>query len=201
MIRKIQRKHFLIDNPDFPQTNYRTGESTYPESYSNYLFTLDSKSAKGHARLLSVELSKLVKNMGFGRIRFLGDTNIPWLFRDHDYKPVHDALNYIRENKVSKTFSGALEIDIANLPEFFINLYWLVRCNGVVNYVYFSDAENNILGNICQYGSVHFSVLNKGTDEVFESEIQRTKFKLMSDRDCADPFSKTSTIKHRQVTI
>jgi hypothetical protein len=199
MIKKIQRKQFLIDNLDFPQSNYRTDKHTYPENYNYYIFTLNSKSAKGHARLLSIELSKLLKSMDFDKFRFLGDTNIPWLFRDHDYKPVVNAQMYLKENKIGKTFSGALEVDAISFPEFIKHLYWQVRCNGIVNYIYFSDVNNNILVNICQYGSVHFSTLNAAIDAEFEKEIAKTKFKFVTEGSCNDPFSKFNKIPNRRI--
>jgi hypothetical protein len=201
MIRKIQRKQFLSSNPSFPQSNYRTDKYIFPKTYDSYLFTIESKSAKGHAKLLSKEFCKLMKLMGFDKIRFLTDTSIPWLFRDHDYKPVHEALNYLKENKIGKTFNGVLEVDITSLPEFLKNLYWLVRGNGIVNYVHFGDVSNNIIVSFCQYGSVHFSTLSSETDEVFENKIGNTKFKFISDGNCIDPFSKTSAIKHRRAAL
>jgi hypothetical protein len=201
MIGKIQRNQFILDNPDFPQTNYRTDKHTYPETYDNYIFTINSKSAKGHAKLLSVELTKLMKLMNLSKFRFLGDSNIPWLYRDHDYKPVCEALSYLKSNKIAKTFNGALEVDMGSLPEFLKNLYWLVRGNGIVNYVYFSDANKNIMVSLCKYGSVHFSTLNGEIDEVFEKEVEKTKFRFISDGNCRDPFSKTSAIKYRRLAI
>jgi len=197
---KIQRKPFLLDNPEFPQTNWRTDESTYPNVYNSYRLTVDSKSAKGHATLLSIELTKLFKLMGFKKIRFLGDTNIPWLYRDHDYKPVKAALEFLVENKVAKTFAGALQLQVNELPKFLKNLYWLIRGNGIVNYVYFDDEGRNIMASLCQYGSVHFSTLNEGVDIVFNKVLEGTRFINVSNDDCRDPFSKSKSIKHRKST-
>jgi hypothetical protein len=163
--------------------------------------SVNSKSAKGHAKLLATQWVSLFKKMGYANLYFIGQTNIPWLYRtDHDYKYVVDALVYLHDNGISKTFNGAIKININELYEFAIHLYWLVRCNGILDYVDFINGDDNLMGNICKYGSLHLSTLNKITDDSLNEVLAFTDFKLLSEQ-CADPFSVTSRIPHRISTV
>ena len=40
--------------------------------------------------------------MGYSELIFLGDLKIPWLSREHDYKPAKQGLQYLVENKIGK---------------------------------------------------------------------------------------------------
>ncbi|RYZ94693.1 MAG: hypothetical protein EOP47_27345, partial [Sphingobacteriaceae bacterium] len=184
MIKKISRKQFLLDFPEIPQSNYKTDEYTFPQVYDSYILTLSSKSARGHAKLLGVELSKLMANLNINNLSFLGDTRLPWLYQDNDYSPVKQALQYLSVNKVSKSFNGALNVDLNSLPEFIIHFFWLIRCNAALPYFNFTDTSFNIVGSICQYGNVHLSILNEETDEVFEKALLQTKFVVFDDNSC-----------------
>ncbi len=193
-MKKVQRKIFLERFPDFVRYNTRKDEYYFPSIFDSHILTLDSKSARGYARLLATEVAKLFRKMHFEKLYFLSDQNIPWLYRiDYGYKYVNQAFDYLKENNVSKTFSGALELDLNQLPEFIKNLYWLVRCNGIITYVYFIDEGSNVLGSICQYGSVHLNILNEKADSDFLLALNKTKF-IQLRNDCKDQLSKSSKI-------
>ena len=201
-MKKIQRKRFFDEHPDFIRYNARKDSYNFPEIYNNYRLSVSSKSARGHAKLLATEWVNLFKKMGCANLYFIGQTNIPWLFRtDNDYVYVINALTYLRKNGISKTFNGAIKLNINELYEFAIHLYWLVRCNGILAYVDFIDEDNNLMGNICQYGSLHLNTLNKDTDGRLNEVLSYTDFKLLGDESCEDPFSATSRIPHRNSTI
>jgi len=201
-MKKIQRKRFFDEHPDFIRYNARNDNYTFPEIYDNYLISVNSKSARGHAKLLATEWVSLFKQMDCTNLYFIGQTNIPWLYRtDHDYKYVVGALTHLRKNGISKTFNGAIKLNINELHEFAIHLYWLVRCNGILAYVDFIDEDNNLTGNICQYGSLHLNILNKDTDGRLNEILPYTNFKLLGDERCTDPFLATSRISHRKSTI
>ncbi|MEO6149559.1 MAG: hypothetical protein ABIP28_05335 [Mucilaginibacter sp.] len=201
MIKKISRKQFLSDFPEFPQTNYWGDELTHPEVYDNYIITLQSKSAKGHAKLLGIELTKLITSFKTEALLFLGETKTPWLYQSNDYKPVKESLEYLSANKVSKSFNGALKVDLNDLPEFMKHFFWLVRCNASLPYFNFSDVGFNIVGSICQYGNLHLSILNEETDKVFENAILHTKFEMLDGNNCYEPFSKSGAISNRQIVV
>jgi len=184
MLKKISRKTFLNTYPDFPTANYRKNAFTYPNSYGHYILYVEAKSTKGLCNIVAGEFAKLMKLSNYTEISFLGDTTTPWLYRSHDYKPVACALNYLVENNISKTFNGAIITDSLNRVEFFKHLFWLVRCNGVVFYPHFSDANFNIVGSICQYGNIHLSTLSKEADRVFHEKLQQTKFTITDESKC-----------------
>jgi hypothetical protein len=106
------------------------------------------------------------------------------LFRDHDYAPVKRGLEYLKENNISRSFNGAIQVNMPDFPEFMRHLFWLVRCNGIVIYAHFSDPGFNIIASICQYGNIHLSTLNEETDVLFNSAIGKTNLFFVPDGDC-----------------
>jgi hypothetical protein len=183
MLKKINRKDFLGKYPNFIQANHYRNTYIIPETYDSYYLCVESKSTIGLCKNLSKEITELLKLLKYETVAFLGDTTTPWLFRDHDYKPVKRGLDYLIENKISKSFNGAIEVSLIELPEFLKHLFWLVRCNGIVIYAHFSDPGFNITASIDQYGIVHFSTINEETDIAFNKVIDETGL-YISDGNC-----------------
>ncbi|WP_419788983.1 hypothetical protein [Mucilaginibacter sp. FT3.2] len=146
---------------------------------------VEAKSTIGLCKNTSIELSALLKLVGFGEMMFLGDTTSPWLLKEHYYKPVKEALAYLGEHKLSKSFNGALCVDEVDLPEFLKHVFWLVRCNGVVFMPHFTNKDFSAMIYICQYGNIHFSTLNKVTDDLFNEVIANTKLIFFDGKKCA----------------
>jgi hypothetical protein len=155
-----------------------------PETFDDYILFVEARSTVGLCNNVSKELTKLLKILKYENVAFLGDTTIPWLARDHDYKPVKRGLDYLKDNKISKSFNGAIQVDLKDLPEFMKHLFWLVRCNGIIIYTHLSDSGFNIMASICQYGNIHFSTLNEETDIVFNKALGKTGLHILSDNKC-----------------
>jgi hypothetical protein len=204
MLTKIKRKECLDRYPKFPLRWYDDlkdeVEHFYPQTYSGYVLTLSSKSVRGHIKLLVSELIKIVSDLGYEQLIFLGDSDIPWLRQSNAYKPAKEALQFLVENKIGKRFNGALEVDKTYLAIFLKHLYWLSRCNAVLPYIYFVDPGQNILGTICQYGNLHITIDNKKTDMFFKNIVGKSRFEFLTDRVCYERFSKGGVIKGRQIT-
>ncbi len=177
----------------------------YPKVFRSYVFTLDSKSLKGHTKLLAAELGNLTKELGFENLVFLGDNNNYWLTKlslgRNDYKLLGDALQYLIDNKVGKRFDGALEVENAELSIFIKHFFCLVRCDASLPYFHFMDKGQNFVGSICQYGNFHLDTLNKKTDDRFKKALATSKFVNVDDKKCHSPFSKTSVINFRQTNV
>ena len=184
MLKKISRKAFLEEYPEFIQSNDYRNKYIFPEVFDSYILYVEAKSTFGLRNNISKELTKLLKLLRYENISFLGDTTTPWLFRDHDYKPVKAGLHYLIANKISKSFNGAIKVNLETLQEFIKHLFWLVRCNGIVMYAHFSDPGFNIMGSICQYGNIHFSTLNEKTDVAFNKALDETNLSILSDNNC-----------------
>jgi hypothetical protein len=203
MLIKIKRQECLDKYPKFPQAWYNylkeDIEYFYPNAFDNFVLTLESKSFKGHSKLLGIELTKLINLIGYNNLIFLGDANTAWLYQDSDYKPVKEALQFLTDNRIGKKFNGAIQIDITTLPIFIQHLSWLSRCNAALPSFYFSDAAQNIIGTICQYGNLHITTINKKTNTILKDLIAKTKFNYLTDSVCYNQFSKSSKIKGRQV--
>jgi hypothetical protein len=209
MLVKIKRQDCLDKYPKFPLRQYDfvkdEEEYFYPRIFRSYVLTLDSKSLKGHTKLLASELSNLTKNLGLGSLIFLGDNKNYWMTKlslgRNDYRVLEYAKQYFLDNKVDKNFNGALEVDNEELITFVKHFFCLVRCDASLPYFHFMDAGQNFVGSICQYGNLHFDTLNQKIDDQFIKALIESKFVNVEDRKCYSSFSKTSAIKTRQTKL
>ena len=197
---KIKREAALVQFPKFPLTDARSDTYYYPKSFSHCTLTLESKSVRGHVTQLSVELIKLMQGLNASSLIFMGDHAGAWLRQENDYKPVREAMQYFERMKIGVRFNGALKIDIPQLSEFIGPLFWLTRCNGAFPDVHFMNEQQDFLGNICKYGNLHFSTLNKKTDLLFQNAMQHSNFKIMT-TNCTNMFSRKPAIAGRQTIV
>lgn len=205
MLIKIKRQECLVNYPKFPLRWFdpikEEIDHSHPTTYRSYILTLQSKSFKGHVTALAREITGIVKDLGSDNLIFLGDTETAWRHQNNDFKPVNEALQYLVDNKIGKSFNGALQVRMEILPTFLKHLSWLSRCNASLPYFYFTDIQQNILGTICQYGNLHISTVNKQTDKLFKSVIAKSKLQMLIGQSCNNNFSKTGAIKHRRITL
>ena len=205
MLIKIDRQEAIDKFPTLPVRHYNVKEDedvfNYPKVFANYVLTLPSKSYKGHTKLLGIQLVSLASNLGFDKFIFLGDEDSAWLRRLNTHDNFKEALQYLVDNKIGKRFNGALQVDTAAIPTFIKHLAWLVRTNGILHYIHFIDPDQNIIGNICQYGNLHISTKNKIADKRFKDVIAKSSFKFLTDGNCYNKFSKSGAIKGRTITV
>jgi len=182
---KVGRKAFLEKYPTYVHSKRNGDDYVSPEIFSSYILYLEAGSTQGKCNKLSRELAKLLTLLNYTEINFLGESSIPWLYREHDYRPVKQALTYLADNNINKSFNGAIKVSLENLPEFTKSLFWLVRCNGIVMYVNFSDNGFNFTASICQCGNLHISTLHENLDAAFRNAVNRTAFKFLEDEKCS----------------
>jgi hypothetical protein len=203
MLTKIRRQDCLNKYQIFPlrSYDYKKEEDVcfYPKVFKDYILTAQSKSFKGHVKVLGQELDKLAKELHADSLVFLGDTETPWMYQFNDYKPVKEAHEYLVSKKIGKRFNGALLVDSSELPMFIKHLAWLTRCNAALPYFYFIDPERGILGSICQYGNLHLDTLNKRTDKIVRTFVDGSKFQYGDKDSCHNWFGKTSAIHGRRI--
>jgi hypothetical protein len=205
MLIKIDRQEAIIKFPILPLRHYDINNEeeifNFPKVFANYILTLPSKSYRGHQKLLGKEITFLVKSLLYDHLVFLGDLNIPWLKRLDTYKAFQEPLQYLVDNKIGKRFNGALQVDITQLQSFIKNFCWLVRTNGILPYVHFTDPGQNVVGNICQYGNVHISTKNKTADKRFKDIVSKSQFIYLTDTNCTNRFTKSSIIEGRTIML
>ena len=205
MLTKIKRQDCLNQYQVFPLRGYDykkdEEEFFFPDVFRSYILTLPSKSFKGHVNALGVEIAKLTKALHAEALIFLGDTETSWQYQQRDYKPVKEAQDYLTKKKIGKRFNGALQVDTAEMPAFIKHLSWLIRCNAALPYFHFTDQGQNIVGSICQYGSVHLGVLNELADKTLMLFIDRSKFEYGDTNSCNNWVGKTSAIPGRQTIV
>jgi hypothetical protein len=205
MLIKIDRQEAINKFPFLPLRHYdkKNDEDVfnYPKVFANYVLTLPSKSYRGHQKMLGTEISLLTKNLGYDHLIFLGDIDFPWLNRFNTYENFQEALQYLADHKIGKRFKGALQVDINELPTFIKHLSWLVRTNGIVQYVHFTDPGQNIVADICQYGNLHISPKNEAADIRLKAILVKSQFSFLANSNCINKFSKKSAIKGRTIIV
>jgi hypothetical protein len=205
MVIKISRQEAIDKFPNLPLRHYNPKEDeevfNYPKVFANYVLTLPSKSYKGHIKILGTQLVSLAKELGYDNLIFLGDEDTAWLRRLITHENFQEALHYLVDNKISKRFNGALQVDTAEISTFIKHLAWLVRANGILPYVHFIDPGQNIIGNICQYGNLHFSTKSKTVDKNFKNAIAKSSFIYLTDESCHNKFKKSGAIKGRTIAV
>jgi hypothetical protein len=205
MLIKLNREDCLSKYPSLPLRTYDRDEDEeifhYPKVFKSYILTLASKSFKGHVRQIGVELIKLIKELGYDNLIFLGDTELAWLYQDNDYKPAKEAQQYLVDHKIGRRFNGALQVDSSELLQFVKHLSWLTRCNASLPYFHFTDDGQNFIGHICKYGNLHIDTLNKATDNLLKVCLDNTNFEFLDGHICFNQFGKTSAIAGRRITV
>lgn len=201
MLRKIVRKKCLLQYPKIPTSIPYRAKYVFPKIYKEYVLTLPSKSAKTHARNIGIALQVLLRNMGIERLIFMGDSTLPWLYRQSDYKPAKEGEEYLIANKVNKTFNGGLMVDIDDINVFVKHLFWLVRTNTVLAYVHGIDEGQHIIVNVCQYGSIHSCALDEETDKLFLQHLPSSGLQFREGDTCNNPWGKRSKIKGRTLLV
>jgi len=205
MLIKIDRQEAITNFQILTLRHYdkKKGEEVFsrPDVFANYVLTLPSKSYRGHQKLLGTQIALLANKLGYKHLIFLGDIDLAWLRRLNTNDNFQEALQYLVDNKIGKRFDGALQVDTGELPTFIKHLSWLVRTNGLVQYIHFTDPGQTIVGNICQYGNLHLSTKNKTADNRFKEIVAQSQFAFMKDTNCINKFSKSSSIKGRTITV
>lgn len=188
MINTLKRQDAIEKYPILPLRVYNPKKDEddiyFPKVYANYVLTLSAKSYNGYLKLIGTELRDLAAQLNADSLIFLGDIDLPWRYRDDDYKPAKEALEYLADNKIGKRFRGAIEVTKSELPTFMKHLAWLVSRNAVLPYVHFTDPEQTFMGSICQYGSLHISTKNKKTDTLFRRLIAKSIFRYIKSGIC-----------------
>ncbi|MEP7317088.1 MAG: hypothetical protein ABI921_00045 [Panacibacter sp.] len=201
MIKKISRERCYGLYPKFPSTFAISDQFTYPDLYKSYILTVESKSAKSHAKNIAAALQHFIESMSIPSLIFLGDTTAAWLSQENDYAPVKDAMHFLESEKVGKKFNGGLQVATDGLTTFIPHLFWLVRCNAALPIFYLMNEDQTILANFCQYGNIHISTLTKKADALFNKNLPQSGLQFFEGAYCSESFAKTAKIKGRGLTI
>lgn len=205
MLLKIKRQQAIDQYPILPLSRYDEEQDelifTSPRVFANYKLALPAKSFRGLQKILGTEITLLAKSLGADQLIFMGDSDLAWLRRWGQYENFQQAMQYLADHKVGKRFNGALQVSLDELPTFIKHLSWLVRTNGVVQYVHFTDPGQQVMANICQYGNLHISTKNQEADKLFKEIIPKSKFTYFSDQHCTNKFSKNNVIRGRTTTV
>ena len=183
MIEQIKRKKCLAAYPIFPQRNYNEDiedyDYFYPETFADYILTITSKTNKKHIKALGKELIHLLEGLKSDCFIFLGDEKLAWRFREGKYKNFKKGMKFLENEGIGKGFKGGLIVNKQNMVQFVKHLSDLVRTNGIVQYVYFTDESKSMLGSVCKEGNIHVSTVDGKSDAMFRCVVSGTKFEFL----------------------
>lgn len=192
MITQIKRKKCLDKYSVFPTRTYIKAidneEIFFPDTFADYILTFQSKTYAKHIKSLRIEIDKLMKFMGWDALIFLGDVDLPWRFREGRYKQYDKSLKYLANQNIKKRFKGALLIERKDIPLFIPHLVDLIRTNGIVQYVFFTDPNQDVVCSFCQYTNFHVSTLNEQIDFYFGKFVEESQFEYTDKNDCYNKF-------------
>ena len=183
MIKKIKRKECLAKYPIFPQRSFNKKiedyDDFYPETFASYILTITSKTNKKHVKALGEELIHLLEGIKSNCFIFLGDEKLAWRFREEKCKNFKKEMEFLKNEDIGKNFKGGLILDKQNMVQFVKHLSDLVSTNGIVQYVYFTDESQTMIGSICKEGNIHVSTVDEENDSVFRNAVAGTKFEFL----------------------
>lgn len=183
MIEQIKRKKCLEAYPIFPQRNYNEEiedyDYFYPKTFANYILTIPSKTNKKHVKALGEELNHLLEGLESDCFIFLGDEKLAWRFREGKYKNFKKGMKFLENEGIGKDFKGGLIVSKQNMIQFVKHLSDLVSTNGILQYVYFTDESQSMLGSICKEGNIHVSTVGRENDAWFRNAVAGTKFEFL----------------------
>jgi len=191
---KLKREECLSQYPKFPVADYLREQIEFPIVFKSYFLSIAPRPRIKYIKALSVAVGNLVEDLGYESLIFLGDSKTSWLYRIEENrgksKTINEALDYFGNKNIGPRFNGALRLDIRDVREFLERCYWLTSPNASLPIFHFMDGGENILGSICQYGTVHFNTLNPGTDSRFNTLIEQGKAPFLLSSKCDKAFGK-----------
>jgi len=154
----------------------------YPNNFASYVLTLKSNTYQKYLKALGKQLSKLLDALKLDALIFLGDEKLAWRFREGKHKTFKKGMDFFAKSGIKKDFKGGLIVNKASLPQFIKYLVDLVRTNGIVQYIYFTDECQSLLGSFCNVGNMHIDTMHKNSNELFHSAVRSSKFEFLSEK-------------------
>lgn len=143
----------------------------------------------------------LSDRLNWKAVIFLLDYSTPWLYQDNDYKPVKNALAYLKHIGVDSNFNGGFKASGQDLKELTKNLFWLIRCNAALPSCYFSGIDTGFTADICKHGNIHFHFYSQQDKIQVDKLAKELGMTDIENEDCFDNFSTTGAIKGRQIIV
>lgn len=199
-MRKINRKKCL-ELYSFPQSDEINETYFYPKQIAHYILELDVTSVSSYLKLLNKNLTKLLIDLDIEELIFLGETKTPWLSQHNSYKPVKEAIGFLKQNNIGNKFNGAIVVKTRSLDIFIKHLFWLTRCNAAFPLAYSTNEKQQLLIHLCKYGNLHIDILDKRIKSSFEKLLKTSDFIILKNRMCSEHFVKSSAIKGRSIII
>jgi len=154
---------------------------------------------ENYVETLSESMAAHAEESDWGSVIFLLVYPTPWLEQENDYGPVKNASDYLKSIGVTEDFSGGIKANGEDLEELMKHLFWIVRCNASLPYCFFSGIDRDFVGNICQYGNVHFYFYSE--HELIETKNQAFILGMTAVEKCFENFSEPGVIKSRRLNL
>lgn len=154
-------------------------------------FQLPTQNLSQFLELLPNTLSYLLQYLRCDSLSFILSYPTPWLFQKNDFEFVQQAYSYFKSIGVTGDFKGGFVINSDELTSFLPHLYWLTRSNAALPECYFSFKDTELIGHICQYGSIHFYFYSEIEKSKIEEQLQILGLKKIEANKCGNYFTET----------
>jgi hypothetical protein len=94
------------------------------------------------------------------------------------------AKNYLVVKNIGVRFMGGLVVGKQEITTFIPHLAHLIRVNGLVPQVYFTDPKQYLLFNICQYGNLHVDCLTEEGVALISNLVEKTNLLIVEGVSC-----------------
>ena len=143
---------------------------------------------EAYLHTLGEAFEEIRKWYGASEMIFLGGWQTPWLVQENDYPPVKATLDWLKD-LVDDQFNGAILLSGAHLINFIPMLFWLVRCNMDLPYIWAATENSKITFSICKNGSIHLDAYgDEGELDSIVELLEKRGFSRYERLDfCSDP--------------
>lgn len=201
MIQTIKRQQAIEEYPILPLFSFHDDGNPYPDDAFYFNAVSTSTSARWFPTHLARALVALLTKLQVTELIVLGENSTSWLSQINDHPPALRATNYLSASGIGKRFNGAIKVPAADWPEFLLHLYWLGRCNARLPLFHFTDTDQRIVINICQYGGLHCYTLKQATARKCKQLIATCGLKLLDGEKCYEYGPGSSRVKGRRIVV
>ncbi len=189
-MKKQELKQFMFYTDRLkPKTIEFTGSIIYNLEFSDI-------------HLYAVKLGEVFKRLSIffeSNIYFILENKTPWLIQKNQLENVKKALEFLEVNGVSEEYCGAISASGDKLAELIENIFWVIRCNANLPICWFSTEGGKFVGNICQYGNIHFETYS--LIEINKIKNFANQNNLIQIENCQEGFSKNGAIEGREIDV
>jgi hypothetical protein len=147
---------------------------TFPQTLESFVLSTPAvESPQERIFAMAQAVGALADFLESDRLVFMAGSATPWRQQQNAFPPAAAALDFLSTGGIAADFNGAIIADRSELPEVLQHLIWIIRCNASLPEIYFTDARQQVLGNICSHGNLHLYSLTAGGTSAVQACLNR----------------------------